>query len=45
MYSDEEIRSQLRLAEDSSWEFKAIEFAGNRPRSPNRDDLADEIAA
>ena len=45
MYSDEEIRSQLRLAEDSTWEFKAIEFAGNRPRSPNRDDLADEIAA
>ena len=33
------------MAEDSTWEFKAIEFAGNRPRSPNRDDLADEIAA
>ena len=44
-YSDEEIRSQLRLAEDSNWEFKAVEFAGNRPISPSRDDLADEIAA
>lgn len=44
-YSDEEIRSQLRLAEDSNWEFKAIEFAGSRPRSPSRHDLADEIAA
>ena len=44
-YSDEEIRSQLRLAEDSTWEFKAVEFAGNRPISPSRDDLADEIAA
>ncbi len=44
-YSDEEIRSQLRLAEDSNWEFKAVEFAGNKPISPSRDDLADEIAA
>ena len=44
-YSDEEIRSQLQLAEDSTWEFKAVEFAGNRPISPSRDDLADEIAA
>ncbi len=45
MYSDEEIRRQLRLGEDSKWEFKAVEFAGDRPRSPNRDDWADEIAA
>ena len=44
-YSDEEIRHQLQLGEDSTWEFKAVEFAGNRPRSPSRDDLADEIAA
>ena len=44
-YSDEEIRSQFRLAEDSNWEFKVVEFAGNRPISPSRDDLADEIAA
>ena len=44
-YSDEEIRRQLQLGEDSHWEFKAIQFTGNRPRSPRRDDLADEIAA
>ena len=45
MYSDDEIRRQLRLGEDSNWEFKEIAFADNRPRSPRRDDLADEIAA
>ena len=44
-YSDEEVRRQLQLGEDSNWEFKAVEFAGNVPRSPRRDDLADEIAA
>ena len=44
-YSDEAIRRQLRLGEDSSWEFKAIEFAGKRPKSPRRDDWADEISA
>ena len=44
-YSEEEIRRQLSLGEDSHWEFKQIEFAGSRPRSPRRDDLADEIAA
>ena len=44
-YSDEEIRGQLQLAEDSTWEFKAVEFADNRPRVPSRNDLADEVAA
>ncbi|MXZ31556.1 MAG: transcriptional regulator [Acidimicrobiia bacterium] len=44
-YSDEEIRRRLALGEDSGWEFKAVEFAGDRPKSPSRDDLADEIAA
>ena len=44
-YSDEAIRRQLRLGEDSHWEFKRVEFAGKRPRSPQRDDWADEIAA
>ena len=44
-YSEGEIRRQLSLGEDSHWEFKQIEFAGSRPRSPRRDDLADEIAA
>ena len=45
MYSDDEIRRQLLLGEDSNWEFKEIAFADNRPISPRRDDLADEIAA
>lgn len=44
-YSDEAIKRQLRLGEDSHWEFKRVEFSGKRPRSPRRDDWADEIAA
>ena len=44
-YSADDISRQLRLGEDSGWEFKQIEFAGDRPKSPRRDDLADEIAA
>ncbi len=44
-FSDEEIKRQIRLGEDSHWEFKEIVFTGNKPKSPNRDDLADEIAA
>ncbi len=44
-YSEGEIRRQLNLGEDSHWEFKQIEFTGSRPRSPRRDDLADDIAA
>ncbi len=44
-YSDDEVLRQLQLGEDSNWEFKAVEFAGNRPRSPERGDWADEIAA
>ncbi len=43
--SDTDIERQLRLGEDSVWEFKQIEFSGNRPKSPSRDHLADEIAA
>ena len=43
--SDAEIRRQLRLGEDSAWEFKQMEFNGNRPTSPRRDDLADELTA
>ena len=45
MYSDEQISRQLRLGEDSRWEFKAVEFAEDRPRSPRRGDWADEISA
>ena len=43
--TDEEIRQRLRLGEDSGWEFKQIEFRGDRPTSPRREDLADEITA
>lgn len=44
-FSDEEIRRQMHLGEDSHWEFKEIEFAENVPRGPRRSDLADELAA
>ena len=44
-YSDEDIVRQLRLGEDSRWEFKQVAFTGNRPTRPSRDDWADEIAA
>ncbi len=44
-FSDEDISRRLRLGEDSDWEFKQVEFAGDRPQSPQRADLADEIAA
>ena len=43
--SDADIARQLRLGEDSYWEFKKIEFRDDRPIAPKRDDLADEIAA
>ena len=43
--SDTEIQQRLRLGEDSGWEFKQVEFKGNRPTSPRRDELADEMAA
>ena len=45
IYGNEEIERRLRLGEDSRWEFKQIEFAGDRPTRPRRDELADEIAA
>ena len=44
-FDNEEIVRQLSLGEDSRWEFKRVEFAGERPKSPGRDDWADEIAA
>ena len=44
-FSDEDIGRQMRLGEDSHWEFKEIEFVGDVPRSPRRGDLADELAA
>lgn len=44
-FSDEEIKRQMRLGEDSHWEFKEIVFSENKPKSPGRADLADELAA
>lgn len=35
----------IRLGEDSSIEFKAIKFDGNKPKEPNKDKMAHEIAA
>ena len=43
--SDRDILQRLRLGEDSGWEFKQIEFKGNKPTSPRREDLADEMGA
>ncbi len=45
MIQDQNIRRQLRLGEDSHWEFKQVEFTGNTPTRPRRDDLADELGA
>ena len=44
-YGTEDVLRQLRAGEDSAWEFKQVEFTGNRPIRPSRDDWADEIAA
>ena len=44
-YSDDEIRSRLRLGEDSGWEFKEVDFRGDRPARDHRNDWADEVAA
>ena len=45
IYNEAELKERIRLGEDSGCEFKQIEFAGDVPRRPRRDDLADEIAA
>jgi len=44
-YTDSEIRQRLFIGEDQRWEFKEIKFKGDRPESPSRGDLADEITA
>lgn len=43
--SDTELRQRLKLGEDSAWEFKLVEFMGDQPVGPKRDDLADELVA
>ena len=45
LFTTDEIQQRLQLGEDSAWEFKQIEFQGNRPIAPRRNDLADEIGA
>ena len=44
-HSVADIMRRLRLGEDSDWEFKRVEFRGDRPSGPKRNDWADEIAA
>ncbi|MCY4170755.1 MAG: putative DNA binding domain-containing protein [Bacteroidetes bacterium] len=43
--TNDELRQRLLLGEDQRWEFKQISCKGDRPVSPKRDDLADEIIA
>lgn len=40
-----ELVYQLRLGEDSAYEFKLVKFDGKKIKTPNKDSLADEIAA
>lgn len=40
-----ELVYQIRLGEDSAYEFKAIECTGNKIKSPHRDTIANEVAA
>ena len=44
-FINSEIRERLQMGEDSHWEFKQIEFRGDLPKSPRREDLADEMTA
>ncbi len=44
-FSVKDIEIRLRSGEDSGWEFKQVEFVGDRPKRPTRGDWADEIAA
>ena len=44
--SDTDLRVRLAdLGEDAHWEFKQIEFSGDKPQSPSQAQLADELAA
>lgn len=44
-YDDDQLRSRLRLGEDSGWEFKEVAFRGDQPLGEQRNAWADEIAA
>jgi len=41
----DEILERIRLGEDSSFEMKAVHFAGSKVTGPRRDGFADELAA
>src|SRR5688572_29697045 len=41
----EQLFAQIQLGEDSSLELKAVHFAGDKLKGPERDDLADELVA
>ena len=44
--NDDDLRVRLAdLGEDAHWEFKQIEFSGDKPKSPTQQQLADELAA
>jgi predicted HTH transcriptional regulator len=40
-----ELIYQIRLGEDSAYEFKSIAIKGNKVEQPHRDGIADELAA
>lgn len=44
-YSDQELRTRLRLGEDAGWEFKLVEFRGEKPSASQRETWADEMVA
>ena len=43
--TDADLKARIRLGEDSSLEFKSVDITGGRVESPDRRDLADELAA
>ncbi len=46
MYNNpEELLNRIRLGEDTTLELKEVRFRGNRVSDPDRDELADELAA
>ena len=44
-FPDDVVERHIRLGEDSSWEFKEVEFHGDRVARRQRDAWADEIVA
>ncbi len=40
-----ELIYQIRLGEDSAYEFKSVSIKGNKVEQPHRDSIADELAA